>query len=120
MEFGNLTTVKSDKNLLSLSLPAFLSAMELVNIHNDHLSRTQLDTIIYLFKFSKVLLGLFDGPIFAVAVLLLLSKFARPPPLLRDFDLIIFLIFFFTRDLRRLEAGMRCDLGPRLRPEVLL
>lgn len=67
------------------------------------------------------MLGLFDGPIFAVAVLLLLSKFGRPP-LLRDFDLIIFLIFFFTRDLRRLEAraGMRCEEGPEPRPEVLL
>ena len=45
IELGNLTTVNSDKNLLSLSLPAFLRARELVNIHNDHLSRTQLDTI---------------------------------------------------------------------------
>ena len=57
--------------------------------------------------------GLFEGPIFEVAVLLLLSKFGRPR-LLRDFDLIIFLIFFFTRDLKR------CDLRPEPRPEVLL
>ena len=63
--------------------------------------------------------GLFEGPIFEVAVLLLLSKFGRPR-LLRDFDLIIFLIFFFTRDLNRLEAGLRCDLRPEPRPEVLL
>ena len=39
MELGNLTTVKSDRNLLSLSLAPLLSAMELFNNHNENLSR---------------------------------------------------------------------------------
>ena len=44
MELGNLTTVNSDRNLLSRSLAVVLRVIELFSIHNDIWSR-MLDTI---------------------------------------------------------------------------